>query len=364
MSPMQHVSVLAVQQVLGERADMIFRFLGDHLTDHGLRLENALRHSAERAWRSLELSLAGASWWVACKGLLAPREEQTLARHVQTFLDKVPPAEMPGDAAAFRRDCLAELRSARRAKLIPGDRVGLGELAEEVRTFAAYGDPRRRIAEQRQRLDGLAELLRREGYGVLAVYVTLRPGHGEPLLVQACRYFFRRAVEADDMLSAGLTLETLEWVGTEQHAGFDALRQALDGHAEHLDALLAGLHAAVLEAAQAAATTRDEVRDIREQLARQELLLRQMAAALDRLLAQRPAAPAILGNGEVDRLLARCRTLTPAEQQTSGLARAIDEFTAAARQCETTRRVLHRKEGPLTPVPPTRRRWPGPEAEE
>src|SRR5262249_57417375 len=139
---------------------------------------------------------------------------------------------------------------------------------------------RGRMAGQGRRLDGLADLLRREGYAMLAVYVTLRPGHGEPLLAQACRYFFRRAVEADERLSAGLTLETLEQVGAEQQAGFDALHEALDGHGERLDGLLTGLHAAVLQTVETASDTRDEVRALRGQLERQEQQLREVAAML------------------------------------------------------------------------------------
>jgi hypothetical protein len=387
----------------------VLRFIGERFSDHGRRLEDALHESADRAWRCLEVALAGSSWWQSCKHLLTPREDKSLARHVQEFLDKVPSAELPGDPAKFRKDCLAELRSARNVGLVPGDRLGLGELAEEVRTFAGYSDPRRRLAEERRQLDGMAGVLRGQGFALLATYVTLRPGGGEPLLAQACRYFFRRAVENDEKLAAGLTMDTLEHVSTAQEAGFDGLREALDGHGLRLEGLLAGVHAAVMEARDAATGTRDEVREMRSQLEQQDHQLRQMAAMLSKLLeqrqeppaavtparaaapaaaerpfspppasardeeakpraaAKRPAAepppspaspvavsplppapastpsPASDGWDDVRRLLAKCQTLSPRQQNAEPeLAKAIDEFTATARSYEETRRTyLH-----------------------
>src|SRR5262245_61749903 len=126
MSAIQYVSILALQQVLGERGETLMRWFGEHVTDHGQRLERALRESADRAWRCLEVALAGPSWWQGCQRLLAPREDQVLAQHVAQFLDKVPAAELPGDPVEFRKGCLGELRSARRVGLIPGHRLGLG----------------------------------------------------------------------------------------------------------------------------------------------------------------------------------------------------------------------------------------------
>ena len=99
MSMYEHVSLLALQQTLGESGGTVVRLLSDHFSDHGQRLEKALTTSVDRAWRTLEVALAGPSWWQACKSLLTPREEASLARHVQQFLDTLPPTQLPGDAA-------------------------------------------------------------------------------------------------------------------------------------------------------------------------------------------------------------------------------------------------------------------------
>lgn len=355
MSLIQQLSVLAIHQVLGERADSLVRFLNDRLTDHGQRLENALRLSGERTWRCLEVSLAGSSWWDACKGMLTPREEQALAKNIQAFLTGLPPATLPGDPAVFRRECLAELRAARKAGVVPGARIGVGAAAEEVRRFANYSDPQRRLNEERRHLAGLAGLIRDEGYARLAEFVALRPGQGEPLLAQASRYFFRRAVESDDKLSASLTLETIQNVGAAQQVGFDAIGAALDSHGQRIESLLADLHGAMMQTMEAATGTRDEVKALRGQLESQDQQLRHMASMLAQLLEQRPApvtpapTPAAIpvatpADDEWDRvrkLLTRCKTLSAGEQQAQPeLARAISEFTATATRYETTRRTI------------------------
>jgi hypothetical protein len=65
-----NLSVLALRQVvqgaanavgLGAAGDAVIGFLGDHFTDHSRRLTNALQSANDRAWRALELALAGES---------------------------------------------------------------------------------------------------------------------------------------------------------------------------------------------------------------------------------------------------------------------------------------------------------------
>src|SRR4051812_6915551 len=98
MSLLGRLSALTIYQVLGDRAASLARFLGDQLSDNSQRLERALRLSGERAWRTLEVALAGSSWWQTCKNLLTPREEQTLAAHINTFLASMPATQASGDA--------------------------------------------------------------------------------------------------------------------------------------------------------------------------------------------------------------------------------------------------------------------------
>ena len=63
MSLIRQLSVLAVYQTLGDRADSLMFFLRERTDDHSQLLEKALCSASDRAWRCLEVALAGSSWW-------------------------------------------------------------------------------------------------------------------------------------------------------------------------------------------------------------------------------------------------------------------------------------------------------------
>jgi len=58
MNLLQQLSVLAVYQFLGDRAESFMAFVENRFKDHAARLESALRTANERAWRTLEVALA------------------------------------------------------------------------------------------------------------------------------------------------------------------------------------------------------------------------------------------------------------------------------------------------------------------
>src|SRR5947209_13849851 len=96
----------------GEAAvEGVVGFLTRHFTDHSQRLGEALRLTNDRAWRALEVALAGESLWDRCKLLLASAEDKSFREQVRPFLDACPLAEMQGKAA-YRQSCLDELRTA------------------------------------------------------------------------------------------------------------------------------------------------------------------------------------------------------------------------------------------------------------
>src|SRR5262245_61423751 len=81
--------------------------LGNRFRDHSRRLGEALQNSVERAWHTLEIALAGESWWSRVKGTLGNTEDQVFARQVRTFLDASPLPELAGKDN-FREACHAE----------------------------------------------------------------------------------------------------------------------------------------------------------------------------------------------------------------------------------------------------------------
>jgi hypothetical protein len=206
------LSSLILRQVFAEQAESLLGFLNDRMTDNSRRLERVLFRSNERAWRVLEIALAGPTLWQAACDLIGSREDKLLRLQVQAFLDR-----LPGYPGPFRKSCLRELHSARRVKLVPGTAPGAYDITGELETFARYGDSAWVMKNERQALDNIAQLLAREGYPLLSRYVELRPCGTDTLLVWAARYFFRRELESDPRLSSALTLDHLEGTRLELH---------------------------------------------------------------------------------------------------------------------------------------------------
>ncbi len=254
MSIFSLLSCIAARQVLADQADSLLGILGDRFSDNSRRLTAALAQASEKSWRALELALAG-PYWVG--PVFASRDERQLQAHISGYLDSLTPAVLPGGPAQFRKACLVELKSARRVKLVPGPCHGAFEEAGAATAFHRYADPDAIMRHEQQLLEGIANVLRRERYPLLARYVELRPAGGEALLVQAGRYFFRRAVEADAKLAAALTVQKLD-----------------------------GLHRALSSSAEA-------VGRVEGQLAAQAEELRRLAEAVGRLAASSGRCPLI-----------------------------------------------------------------------
>src|SRR5215204_5690055 len=82
-----------------------------HFLDHSQSLLEALRQTNDRAWRALEVALAGDGLWDRCKLVLASGEQ------VKPFLHTCSLAELQG-RDNYRQACHTELRAARKAGLL------------------------------------------------------------------------------------------------------------------------------------------------------------------------------------------------------------------------------------------------------
>src|SRR5271163_4302855 len=76
----------AVQGVVG--------FLTRHFLDHSQQLTEALERGNERAWKALEVALAGDSLWDRCKLVLSSGEDKAFRELVRPFLDSCSLAEI------------------------------------------------------------------------------------------------------------------------------------------------------------------------------------------------------------------------------------------------------------------------------
>src|SRR5262249_37008776 len=194
------LSSFALRQAAGEGAGGLLQALGDHAGDGSQRLLTAIRRANERAWKALEVALAGESLW----NRLDRAEDRAFRGQVRSFLDALPLPELFGKSE-FRAACLNDLRQARRRGLLLGPIVA-GELTAQAGAFTRFTDPAALLEAERQALAGLAGEVEGGGHAALAWLLRQPAQPGESLIVIAVRYFFRREVEADAELAQRLSL--------------------------------------------------------------------------------------------------------------------------------------------------------------
>jgi serine/threonine protein kinase len=313
-----------------------------HFTDHSQKLTQALKQSNDRAWRGIELALAGDSWWRRTTAFLTPADARAFRHQVEKFLDSVPLSELVTNAQV-RQECLRELQAARKAGLFGGP-LDPEALARDAGSFARFDDPHTLLAAEWQTLGDVAAALRRAGHGNLAWFIELRPaGCGESLLATAVRYFFRRAVETDPELFQGLTFSRLENLAGSQEEGFAALHDALAEHGVRLEELLGDVRLILVE-------TQAGVLDVKSEMQRQGQQLRDLSAAVLQALDQhrldqrevRPGDSLSIRNDRerhlVKALVARYRSLPAGQRdQFPALLNALARLEVASGELDAAR---------------------------
>src|SRR5262245_18965950 len=109
-------------------------FLAGRFVNQSQRLTTALQTSNARAWKALEVALAGTSFWDRCKRFLASSEEKSFGDQVRPFLDACPLAELQGKDA-YRQACLQELKAADKAGALTEGKLDPAELARRAGAF-------------------------------------------------------------------------------------------------------------------------------------------------------------------------------------------------------------------------------------
>jgi serine/threonine protein kinase len=333
--------------------------LCQRFTDQSKRLGRALQRANDRAWRAVEVALAGRSWWDRCKVALAPAQDRAFRGQVHAFLEANPLDGLHGFGPDFRGQCLAQLQAARKAKLLAEGPPAPDELARHVGDLSRFGDPVASLEAERRAVQRISERLREHGYDALAAFLELRPANGPPLLVAAVRFFFQREVENDRELFQGLAYARLEGLAQGQSAGFASLTEALDEHGEKLEELLGDVYAAVVR-------TRADVLDVKEELRRQGRQIEELGSAILRALEQHHLEKRALHTGDslsmrdederrlVKDLVKRYRSL-PAEERRRmpALLNAVGKLEVVAGDFESAQRDF-RELARIVPDPPAR----------
>ncbi|MCX7699879.1 MAG: hypothetical protein N2039_03290 [Gemmataceae bacterium] len=393
MSLMRQLSVLAIHQVLGDRAESLIGFLGERLSDKSARFEQAMARATEKAWNILDLALAGPAIRRSWRTVFSPRDEKTLQQNIYAFLSSIPEMHLPQDHATFCRLSRAELHQARKKGLIPGHRASLADVIHEHhRILEQCFEPVNHLKRSQQLLKNLADELSTAGFTNLAVFISLQPTGGQPLLVQLVHYFFRREIEADPALCSILTLEKLTNIDDSFRSTLDKLNHSLETHSAELQALLSDVgdtvsatHEGVQlvgrrmsETMELVSSTRDDVASLKHQLECQQVELQRLTALLQQMLesggetrhaatpegksqsadvlaAETPTVSESLDWSQVRLLLAKAQQFTQAEpQRRAEVSELASRLAASAENFEATQRLvreLQAAENSIVPIP-------------
>ncbi len=261
------VCSFAFRSVSGERVDALFRLAMDHTSDHSQNLLRTLEDCNRKAWKALEVALAGETLW----NRLDRAETKALREQIRKFLDGMPLPELTGKTE-FRTRCLKEIREALGKGVLLGNLVA-GGLAEKAGAFAKYSDPQSLLKAEKEALHNLGIAVQTAGFKGLG-WLLAQPAHAnQSIVVVAAGYFFRREVERNPQLFRGLQVTAIENLSQAQVDGFEGLTASLAESESHLsealeDAVAAllgkldAVHADVREAHDDIRTTRQDVHGV------------------------------------------------------------------------------------------------------
>jgi hypothetical protein len=229
MAPARHLFGMALKPVAegacihlggeaaGGVAGKVAGFLAERFADQSKKINYILAEANNRAWRAVEVALAGESFW----GKLAKAEDRALREQIRGFINALPPDQIPGDADGFRIKCLNELRAAKKQGFLAPGVMSPNDLSQEAARFARFDDPAKLQQAEFEALGRMGDEMAKAGYPNLGK--MLAPRNGVSLLVVAARFFLRRAIEEDRELFQGLAFAKLEQLQQGQEEGFAAL---------------------------------------------------------------------------------------------------------------------------------------------
>ena len=272
--------------------------------------------------------MAGDSLRQRLRALAGRAEERLFAAQVQSFLAAAALGQGTESDEAVRRKALAELRHARKE--------GLLAAPLDAEPLARHGRLESLIDSQEQALADLADTLRGQGYEYLARVLATRPPGGEPLLVLALGYFFRRAVEGDEALFRALSLERQGTMQAASEAGFAALELAMEADAARLEGMLGSVEAAIDDVRELVASQSEQLRAVgeavRELLDRHRLGRRELRAGDTRTVRDDEDLIAVRS------AVARYRALPEAERQGTALLNGVGKLEAIAGDLDAAER--------------------------
>jgi serine/threonine protein kinase len=243
MPVVEHLCCFALKQFGGDGFDAVGKLLSDRFSDHGKQLLKALDRSNRRAWRSLEIALTGESFW---HRITDKADDRGLRQQMRLFLDKMPLPEMT-DKHPYYKQCVQDLKAALKKGTLLGEVVPAALLAK-AGAMGAHSNPQHLLQLEKNALTALAATVQAEGFRALGWMLNQPAVAGDSIVVVAVQFFFRREVESNPQLAAGLQMTAVQTLGESQAEAFGQLGSCLDRFEDRVDTLLAEAQEAILSA--------------------------------------------------------------------------------------------------------------------
>ncbi|MFQ3652482.1 MAG: hypothetical protein SNJ75_19375, partial [Gemmataceae bacterium] len=125
----------ALRQLVGEGAEKVMELIKDQFSDRSAKITRALHRSNDRAWRALEIALAGESMW----NFFDRADDKALRKHLKQFIDAAPLPDFTTRQKA-RNLILAELRDARKNQLLSSS-IEPTRLSEPLAQLTRFDEP-------------------------------------------------------------------------------------------------------------------------------------------------------------------------------------------------------------------------------
>jgi TPR repeat protein/serine/threonine protein kinase len=240
----------------------VIGYLVNRFRDSSQELPNALKRASDRAWRSLEIALAGESWW---SRLRDRGDEKAFRDQVRQFLDASPLPALRDDH--FRTACLEQLKLARKRGLLPGENFDPQATAECTAQFARFNNSAEVVNAEWDAMQRMSVRLEQEGLYLLAELLRLRPAGEEtpPLLALSVRYFFRREVATNTELFQDLTYQQVDQLQQSMLHGFNSLADGL----RIIERGLTRMAADIEDIINGLGAVRSDLLDIKEEMKKQ-----------------------------------------------------------------------------------------------
>ncbi len=254
------LSSYACKTLGADGLDDVVGWIGQHLSDQGQRVTRALKESNEKAWKALEIALAGESLW----NRLDRAEDRAFRKELTAYLQQLPMPELIGKQE-YRKKILKDIHEAKK-KAILVDRLLPEELRRRAGPMTDRGNPQKVLAAEMQALRDMAALMRQMRLEALAWLLEQQPQPDRSVLVVAVRYYFQRQVEEDAELARRLQFTAMESLTEAQAQGFRQLDSGLQAHAGRVEEALADLLEIAAELRGLAGGVRDAALDLRSEM--------------------------------------------------------------------------------------------------